>query len=67
MRKPLRVGMSWRVRAIVAIAPQPAEAGTAAETDKEVDVALEKLYANSFAAKDFSTIAQGILVYSCCL
>lgn len=51
------------VMAIVAVALQSALAGTAAEIDKEVDVALEKLYAHSPAAKDFSTIAQGILVF----
>lgn len=63
MRKTLWVGMSWLVMAIVAVALPPAWAGTAAEIDKEVDVALEKLYAHSPAAKDVSTIAQGILVF----
>lgn len=65
MRKAFWVGLSWMVVAIVAVAMslQPALAGTAAEIDKEVDAALEKLYAQSPAAKDISTIAKGILVF----
>lgn len=42
---------------------QPAFAGSAAEIDKEVVLALEELYASSPAAKDLSTVAKGILVF----
>lgn len=48
---------------IVAVALLPTMAGTAAEIDKEVDAPLEKLYAHSPVAEDFSTIAEGILVF----
>lgn len=63
MRKAFRAGILWSVMVVVAVALPPAWADTAAEIDKEVDVALEKLYAKSPAAKDLSTIAQGILVF----
>ncbi|GJL60819.1 MAG: lipoprotein [Nitrospirales bacterium] len=63
MRKALPTGMLWSVVVVVAVVLSPAWADTAAEIDKEVDVALEKLYANSPAAKDLSTIARGILVF----
>jgi lipid-binding SYLF domain-containing protein len=61
----LWVGMSWMAVAIVvaSMSLQSALAGTAEEIDKEVDAALEKLYAHSPAAQDLSTIAQGILVF----
>ncbi len=41
----------------------PAIAGTAAEIDKEVALALEKLYARSPAAKELSKVAKGVLVF----
>jgi lipid-binding SYLF domain-containing protein len=66
MRKNIQwLGMLCMVVIIAAVAMslQPALAGTAAEIDKEVDAALEKLYAQSPAAKDLSTIAKGILVF----
>lgn len=65
MRKMLWVGMSWTVGAIIAVGMnlQPAWGATAAEIDREVDTALENLYAHSPAAKDISTIAKGILVF----
>lgn len=65
MQKALWVGMSWIVGAIltVAINMQPAWAGMAAEIDREVDAALEKLYAHSPAGKDLSTITKGILIF----
>ena len=65
MRKTLWVGMSCIVGAIVAVAMslQPALASTAAEIDREVNEAVEKLYGYSPAAKDLSTIAKGILVF----
>ena len=65
MQKALWMGMAWIVGAILTVAMnnQPACAGTAAEIDREVDAALEKLYAHSPAAKDISTIAKGILIF----
>lgn len=42
---------------------QPAFADSAAEIDKEVELALGKLYANSPTAKEFSTVAKGILIF----
>ena len=41
----------------------PALAATAAEIDREVALALEKLYAGSPTAREFSKIAKGILVF----
>ena len=41
----------------------PALAATAAEIDKEVALALEKLYAGSPTAQEFSKIAKGILIF----
>lgn len=40
-----------------------AVAATAQEIDKEVDLALEKLYASSPVAKDLAGIAKGVLVF----
>ena len=42
---------------------QPALAGSADEIDKEVVLALEKLYASSPTAKELSTAAKGILIF----
>lgn len=39
------------------------QAATAAEIDKEVDLALEKLYAGSPTAREFADLAKGILVF----
>ena len=36
---------------------------TAAEIDRDVDVAIDKLYASSDAAKELSKVAKGILVF----
>ena len=41
----------------------PAFAGSTAEIDKEVELALEKLYANSPTAQELSTVAKGILIF----
>ena len=38
-------------------------AGEAADIDREVDLALEKCYADIPAAKELSTVAKGILVF----
>jgi hypothetical protein len=43
--------------------PQLAIADTAAEIDRDVNSALQKLYSSSPAAKELSTIAKGILVF----
>ena len=40
-----------------------ASAETAAEIDRDVDIAIEKLYARSSAAKKLSKVAKGILVF----
>jgi lipid-binding SYLF domain-containing protein len=48
---------------ILCIISQPVFADTAAEIDKEVMVALEKLYAGSPTAVEFSKVCKGILVY----
>ena len=40
-----------------------ATADTAAEIDRDVDNAIQKLYARSSAAKELSTIAKAILVF----
>ncbi len=44
-------------------APAPARAATAAEIDRDVDAALQKLYASTPAAKRLATKASGILVF----
>lgn len=41
----------------------PAYAASAAEIDREVDAALKQLYASTPAAKEFSKVAKGILVF----
>jgi lipid-binding SYLF domain-containing protein len=48
---------------ILCLISQPAFADTAAEIDKEVNVALEKLYAGSPTAVEFSKVCKGILVF----
>ncbi|HZW36934.1 MAG: YSC84-related protein [Deltaproteobacteria bacterium] len=45
------------------VAAVPAIADTAAEIDKEVELALQKLYAASPAAVKLSTVSKGILVF----
>ncbi len=47
----------------VTLSEQPALAATAVEIDRKVDLALEKLYAGSPAAKQLSEVAKGILVF----
>ena len=47
----------------LALGAKPALAGSAAEIDKEVGLALEKLYASSPAAVELSKAAKGILVF----
>jgi len=46
-----------------AFAPTSAGAATAGEIDKEVDLALEKLYASTPAAKELATVCKGVLVF----
>jgi lipid-binding SYLF domain-containing protein len=43
--------------------PGPAIAASAAEIDRDVNTALQKLYSSTPAAKELSTIAKGILVF----
>lgn len=47
----------------LSLVPQPTFAGSAAEIDREVVVALEKLYASSPTAMELSKVAKGILVF----
>jgi lipid-binding SYLF domain-containing protein len=47
----------------VALAPQAALADTAEGIDRGVELALEKLYESSTAAKELSKVAKGILVF----
>ena len=51
------------IMAIVLVFPQPTLADTAAEIDREVDVALQKLYRQVPAAKDLAKVAKGVLVF----
>jgi lipid-binding SYLF domain-containing protein len=45
------------------VSPQSVNAASAAEIDRDVNAALQKLYSSSPAAKELSTIAKGILVF----
>jgi lipid-binding SYLF domain-containing protein len=45
------------------VSPSPSHAATSAEIDREVDLALEKLYASSPVAKELAAISKGILVF----
>lgn len=47
----------------LSLVSQPALAGSATEIDKEVGLALEKLYAGSTAAVELSKVAKAILVF----
>ena len=49
--------------ALITIGQPAAQAGTAAEIDKKVAIALESLYAGSPAARDLAKTAKGILVF----
>lgn len=59
----MQVGMMLLLVAGLVLAIQPAIAGSAAEIDKEVALALEKLYATSPAAVELSMVSKGILVF----
>ncbi|MGD9974862.1 MAG: hypothetical protein AB7S77_17520 [Desulfatirhabdiaceae bacterium] len=48
---------------VMALCITPAMADTAAQIDQDVDAALQKLYAQTPAAKDLSKVAKGILVF----
>jgi lipid-binding SYLF domain-containing protein len=65
MRKTIQtVGMSLAFMAVIVLALVPsAKAMTAAEIDADVQKALSDLYAHSETAKDFGTVAKGILVF----
>ena len=45
------------------MSPRQAIAASAAEIDREVDAALQKLYAGTPAAKELSKVAKGILMF----
>lgn len=55
----------FRISMVILIlgALQPAFADTAAEIDRDVDSALQKLYAGTPTAKELSKVAKGILVF----
>ena len=62
--RAIRLTMHFLLVAImIGLVQQSAWAGSAAEIDKEVELALEKLYAGSELAKDFSTITKGMLIF----
>jgi lipid-binding SYLF domain-containing protein len=48
---------------ISAMDARPVYAASAAEIDREVDAALQKLYAGTPSAKELSKVAKGILVF----
>ena len=59
----LGVAFAFAIVLVFTLSAQPALAGTAAEIDREVDLALEKLYAGSAAAKQVAEVAEAILVF----
>ena len=65
--KKLHMHFPWAMfvvfTALMALYTATGVADTAAEIDREVDAALEKLYASSPAASELSTVAKGILVF----
>jgi lipid-binding SYLF domain-containing protein len=64
MKKQLIVtGFAVALLAAAILVPQPAYADTAEGIDSGVDLALERLYASSPAAKEISKIAKGVLVF----
>ena len=60
-----RFRIQWMLLAALtlAVAVGPAMAGTAAEIRRDAEIALQKLYDRSPAAKKLSTTAKGILVF----
>jgi lipid-binding SYLF domain-containing protein len=54
---------AFTLAAGVLISPNPARAATAAEINRDVKIALEKLYAKSSSAKTLGEKAKGILVF----
>jgi lipid-binding SYLF domain-containing protein len=60
----LKVTIYWLLVVIMmCLIQQPAFAGSAAEIDKEVELALEKLYTSSPTAQELSTVSKGILIF----
>ena len=55
--------LSAVIMVAVPISPGLASADTAAEIDRDVDSALQKLYAGTPVAKELSKVAKGILVF----
>lgn len=56
-------GMLFVLALLSAISPLSVHADTGAEIDREVDIALQKLYASSSIAVELSKLAKGTLVY----
>jgi lipid-binding SYLF domain-containing protein len=59
----LGITFVFTLTVLLAIGSCPAFADTAAEIDRDVDSALEKLYATTPSAKELSKVAKGILVF----
>ena len=63
VKKPIRLLLAAILLCFIS---QPVFADTAAEIDKEVQLALEKLYAGSPTAVELSKVTKGILVFPVC-
>lgn len=61
--RPFALALGVAVAVLVVMHPSAAPAATAAEIDRKVDTALEKLYASSPSAVELSKVAKGILVF----
>ena len=57
------IGLSLVFSVLVFFSPQPAVAGSAAQIDRDVNAALDDLYAGSVAAKTIAADAKAVLVF----
>lgn len=60
---PLFISRALLIVAFVLALPVISMAATAGEIDRDVDIALQKLYQNTPAAKNMAAIAKGVLVF----
>jgi lipid-binding SYLF domain-containing protein len=58
-----RLGLTIMFALLVSIFPRISMAATAAEINRDADIALEKLYKSTPAAKNMAEVAKGILVF----
>ncbi|GAB6193659.1 lipoprotein [Desulfocastanea catecholica] len=58
-----RLGLTIILAALVLTFPRISAAATAAEINRDADIALEKLYQTTPAAKNMAGVAKGILVF----